>query len=293
MALQVEIWAPDIKEFLIKDNEFINTGTSQDDNVLAGKVVHKPQSGGAAAVVRNRASYPATVVLRSDTDLTYEIDEYTTDPFHIPHKDTVELSYDKRMSMLQENAANLKEVLADNLAYSWAKNVPGGKKIDTTGAANAGGFKRLTKEDFIRAQNVLNNDNVPKDMRYMLITADQLADLLADTTLTGYFQSPVNLEEGVIARMFGFNLMMRSSVITMTSGKVVKLPEAAAAGGDISGAIFYQKQMVERAWGDIKLFENTDDPTYYGDIYSLLVRFGGRNVRADNKGVGILCSVTA
>lgn len=85
MALQVEIWAPDVKEFLTKDNEFINACMIQDDNVLAGKVVHKPQSGGVAAVVRNRSSYPATVVTRTDTDLTYEIDEYTTDPFHIPN----------------------------------------------------------------------------------------------------------------------------------------------------------------------------------------------------------------
>lgn len=293
MALQVEIWAPDIKEFLTKDNEFINYCTIQDNNVLAGKVVHKPQSGGAANVVRNRAAYPATVVTRTDTDLTYEIDEYTTDPFHIPHKDTVELSYDKRMSMLRENAANLKEVVADNLAYSWAKNVPGGKKIETTGAANAGGFKKLTKEDFIKAQNVLNNDNVSKEGRYILITSDQLADLLSDTTLTGYFQSPTNLQEGVIARMFGFNILERSSVVKMTSAKAVKLPEAAPAGGDISGAIFWQREWLERAWGEIRIFENMDDPTYYGDIYSMLVRFGGRSTRTDNKGVGLLCSVTA
>lgn len=292
MALQVEIWAPDVKEFIAKDNEFINYCSIEDANVLAGKVVHKPQSGGPTAVVRNRAVFPATVVTRTDTDLTYEIDEFTTDPFYLPHKDTVELSYDKRMSMLRENVVNLKEVAANNLLYRWAENVPGGKKINTTGTANAGGFKKLTKEDFIKAQNVLNNDGVAKEGRYMLITSDQLADLLSDTTLTGYFQSPINLEGGVIARMFGFNLLERSTVIKLTAGQAVKLPEAAAAGGDIYGALFWQREWVERAWGDIKLFETIDDPTYYGDIYSLLVRLGGRCTRGDNKGVGIMCSVT-
>ena len=35
----------------------------------------------------------------------------------------------------------------------------------------------------------------------------------------------------------------------------------------------------------MKAFENEGDATYYGDIYSFLVRAGGRIMREDKKGV--------
>jgi hypothetical protein len=37
--------------------------------------------------------------------------------------------------------------------------------------------------------------------------------------------------------------------------------------------------------GDNEFFENEKDPTYYGSIYSALVRAGGRIRRNDAKGV--------
>ena len=42
------------------------------------------------------------------------------------------------------------------------------------------------------------------------------------------------------------------------------------------GAIAYQKDMVEKAIGEIKFFETKDDAVYQGDLYSALVRAGGR-----------------
>ena len=42
---------------------------------------------------------------------------------------------------------------------------------------------------------------------------------------------------------------------------------------------------MSRALGETKMFENTGDPTYYGDIYSFLNRMGGRKSRGDAKGV--------
>ena len=41
------------------------------------------------------------------------------------------------------------------------------------------------------------------------------------------------------------------------------------------------------------MFDNEDDPTYYGDIYSFLVRAGGRIMRNDNAGVLSIIQDTA
>ena len=53
------------------------------------------------------------------------------------------------------------------------------------------------------------------------------------------------------------------------------------------------RQFIHRAQGEVKAFESEGDPTYYGDIYSFLVRAGGRILRSDSKGVAALVQGTS
>src|SRR3954452_16062649 len=99
MAIQVEIWQSHIEEELFKDNSFLRLSKNADEHVIGSRAVHIPQSGGSGNVVKNRASFPATIRSRTDNDVIYLIDEYTSDPVKIPHADTKELSYDKRQSV--------------------------------------------------------------------------------------------------------------------------------------------------------------------------------------------------
>lgn len=293
MAIQKELWQPLIIEQLFKDNPFLNYAKNADEYVLAGKVVHIPQSGGPADVERNRSVTPATAVKRTDTDITYVLDEYTTDPVHIPHADTVELSYDKRSSVIRENTANLRETVADNCIYNWAVNVADVAKLPTTGTDDGAGKKKLIEADILAAQYYLNSRNVPKQGRALMLTSEMLRDLLTDNNLKYAFQQVVNLPEGVIGRLYGFDILERSSVIRVDADDDAKLPEAADAGTDKAAAIFWQRDMVERAMGDVTMFDDYSNPLYYGDLYSFLMRFGGRSVRADNVGVGLLMKVAA
>lgn len=52
-----------------------------------------------------------------------------------------------------------------------------------------------------------------------------------------------------------------------------------------AAALAWHEQSVCRALGEVKMYSNEDDPTYYGDIYSFLVRAGGRRMRNDGAGV--------
>lgn len=293
MAVQVELWQPLIIEQLFKDNPFLTRAKNADEYVNAGKIVHIPQSGGPADVERNRVTTPAVAVKRTDTDIVYILDEYTTDPVHIPHADTVELSYDKRSSVVRENTSNLTEVVADNCLYNWAVNIPSASKLATSGSDDGGGKKLLTEADILAAQYLLNKQNVPKQGRVMLITSEMLRDLLSDEKMKYAFQQVVNLPEGVIGRLYGFDIMERSSVIRVDNADAPKLPEAADAGTDKQCAMFWQQEMVERAMGDVVMFDDYSNPLYYGDLYSFLMRFGGRSVRGDHKGHGLIMKVAA
>src|SRR5215510_12377424 len=109
MAIQKEIWTKFIQENLFKDNEFLNYAFNADQYVLEGKVVHIPNAGNAPTVVKNRSSLPATVTQRADVDVTYSIDEFTTDPILIPNAETVELAYDKLSNVLSESESALRQ----------------------------------------------------------------------------------------------------------------------------------------------------------------------------------------
>jgi hypothetical protein len=107
MALQQEIWVQDIKETLHQGSEFVKTGTDH-SAFVAKKTVHMPQSGAMTAIEKNRSSLPGTIAQRTDTELTYNLNEYTTDPVLITDLDELQTSYMKRQSVLSQhiNAIN-------------------------------------------------------------------------------------------------------------------------------------------------------------------------------------------
>ena len=295
MAIQVEIWEKDIVEGLWADNQFLQFAFNADQFVLAGKVVHIPQAGAPAGTQVNRSSLPATVVRRTDVDVTYAIDEITSDPVHLPNADTVELSYDKRTSLTSQMRSNMYEVAALNMIYNWSPE-SAIRFLRTTGSAVAahlpdatGNRKAVTLADLKKAQLQFNRDNVPASDRYVLIDADMMDQLTDEMSANQQrdFLAAYDEKNGVAGRLYGFNIITRSQVMRYTNAGTParKAWSVAGAATDNAAAIVWHKQSVERALGDVKFFENIGDPTYYGDIYSALLRLGGRIRRSDNKGV--------
>ncbi|MBV6442748.1 MAG: hypothetical protein EPGJADBJ_04472 [Saprospiraceae bacterium] len=297
MAVNKEMWRPDIIESLFKSNAWLSRSFNADEYVVGGRIVHIPQAGAPSNVERNRVNLPAPIVKRNDTDILYSLDEYTSDPRLIPDIDKKELSYDKRQSVIREDTGKMMEVAGDNMLYNWAKNVPSGFKVVTTGgnaAATApgatGNRKIITQADVRKAQTTLNLQNVPKEGRVLILPSNMLDQLMSDVEVQKLFQMVINVKEGSLGRVWGFDIYERSSVLIETNGGTVKLPEAASATDDNECALFYYENHVERALGDVEIFDNPNQAAYYGDLISFLLRLGGRNRREDNKGVGLICA---
>lgn len=293
MAIQKEIWEGDIVESLWAENPHLAHCVNADQYVLAGKVVHIPQAGTSPGVKKNRTELPATVTKRTDVDITYAIDEFTSDPVHIPDADTCELSYDKRNSVLLDTKNAINETVGVTMIAAWAPTAAS-RLIKTTGDAvpghlngATGNRKKITLADLKAAQLQFNKDNVPSADRYILIDAnmyDQLTDQLTETQHRD-FSRAYDEKTGVLGKLYGFNIMQRSYVLAYTGGGSLKTLGAAGAATDNAAALCWHKASVERALGDVKFFEDQGNPQYYGDIYSALVRMGGRIRRQDNKGV--------
>jgi hypothetical protein len=300
-GVQVEIWEKDIEGQLFQDAPFLNCAYNADQYVLMGKVVHIPQSGNPSAVVKNRTLLPATVTKRTDTDVTYALDEFTTDPRLIPNADTVELSYDKRDSVTGEDKKALSDTVAEEALYVWANGLPQAMIINTASkvavvaSAESATGKRAgaTREDLQKMRTLLvKQRRWSEGNMYALIPSSMLAQMFPanDVVTATYAQTLTEQErrQGVVYKAYGWNIMERGTVLRYAADGTLKAQGALGEATDNEGAMFWEKNSVERALGEIKMYQDEGNPLYYGDIYSFLVRFGGRRRRADNKGVAVL-----
>lgn len=300
MALNKQIWLTTIIENFFPDNSF--AVKSVDDSAFVNnKTVHVPNAGAPSSVKINRQQVPATVARRTDYDLSYDIDELTTDPILIPEIEKVELSYDKRQSVLANDKEQLQTEAQQNLLYRWFQNrsivtTTGDSKSPHTSSTATGYRKKITKADVLRLMVMFNTQNVPKEGRYLLLDSVMYADLLADLTEKELwsFQNAADVKKGVMGQLYSFNVMERSQVLRVAANgtTLLKWTEDAVAGEKAVG-IAWQEKCVSRAMGDVKMFDNTDDPTYYGDIYSFLMRAGGAPRRYDKKGIALIVEDTA
>lgn len=298
-----EIWVNYIVANLFKNNEFLEKCRREDANVLAGKVVHIPQAGTKPEVVKNRGAITAApiAVRRGDGDIVYLIDEYTTNAIVIPDAEKVELSYDKMASVLDEHISALMDTIGDEVIFNWVGpfassngadfSISPASFVQTTGANVAahigtGTRKLFVKEDLQKARTLMNKQNVSREDRIALIDSEMLDQLMQDADLKRRDMAlELDMKNGVINRLYGFEIIERSSVATHSTANSVKSPTATPDNGDKAGAVCFQKDCVEAALGEVKFFENPGDALYYGDVYSGLVRFGGRKRRRNAEGV--------
>ena len=298
MALNISIWQTTLVENFYPDNGFASKSVDDSAFVSAHKVII-PNAGAPSKVQKNRTVKPASVNQRTDNDLEYEIDELTTDPIYIPNIDTVELSYDKRTSIISNDRAQLQNAAHENLLERWGKGVPASNVLLTTGTTErnahtsdtaTGKRKRITKEDLLAIMTRMDADNVPEEGRYLLLDAYMYADLLADLSESDkwMFQNSANMQTGVLGNLYGLNIMKRSKVLRVKTDKTLLPWGEEAIAGELAAALAWHDKSVSRALGEVKMFDSTNNPMYYGDIYSFLLRTGGSVRRYDKKGIYLL-----
>ncbi len=315
MAVTPEIWTDYIIGNLFKNNEFILQSIDESQYVIGKGVVHIPQAGSPSGVKRNRTSLPATITRRRDIDITYVLDEFTTDPRFIPNIDKAELSYEKMDSCMSEDMSYLQQFLAEAMAYNWRPTwflkTTGTSKDATIGTGNR---KTITVADFQAAKKRLNKWNIPAADRYVLISTDMIDQIVSELKTNENRDVSVlyNAVTGKLERLEGFTIYERSTSLvakgaTLTLDTKTKLykwtstdltytPEELEeiwseetntnyAAGSCEITLFWQKNAVARALGVTEMFDDQGNPQYYGDIYSFLQRAGGRARRANEIGV--------
>lgn len=294
MALNVELWKRYIINNFYATNEFLKASTDVTSEVINGAIVHIPNAGAPAGAQRNRTSIPATSVRRSDNDVTYVLDNFTSDPVLVTAMEQADLSYQKMQSVIEDNGAAMQELAGSAILEYWARNLGSTEKQVTTGGTRAipgltGTRKKLTAADLRTAAAKMDADNVPAANRFVVITAEMKQDLLEDNDIKNTFTfAGVNYATGELPMYAGFKIIVRSRVLRyVADNSTTRLPDPGTAtlATDNFAAIAFQKSCVEHALGTVDIFNRDRDPNDYGDTVSMLLRGGGRARRYDKKGV--------
>lgn len=296
MALQKEIWQSAIVDNLFADNSF--AAKSVDDSAfIDNKTVHIPNAGAPSGVQVNRTTKPAGVKSREDNDLSYNMDELTTDPIYIPNIENIQLSYNKRESVISNDRRQLEAAAHLNLLNRWGVAAEGnivyttGKEVAAHSSATATGLRKsITRDDVFALMTKFDAEDIPQTERYLLLDAHMYAQLLADLTNADKqaFYASANAQKGVLGELAGFQIMKRSRVLRIDASKKVLGWDKTGVAGELAAGFAWQKESVSRALGNFKMFSEMDSPTYYGDIYSFLIMTGGACRRQDKKGVALL-----
>lgn len=302
MAIQKEVWQADIKEKLFPDDSFV--AQSDDESVFAdNKTVHLAIAGANPNTVRNRTVVPALVTRRTDADNSYDLDEFTSDPTLIRDIEEVEVNYNKRQSVLGSHTKKLNLDVANWMQYHWAPTLAA-NMIRTTGSARAaigdafgatGNRKKLALAEIFKLSVLFDDMDLPADGRQLLLPAAMYNDLVEAnwaTLLQLQAEGSAILKDGSLMSLHGFKVWKRgkNNLLTYTNAgtPVVRTPDAAALTSVNVAALAWHRDFVARAKGEVKVFENIDDATMYGSIFSALVRAGGRKQYLDQTGVAAI-----
>ena len=305
MALIKEIWVSDVQEALNRNADFLPFSVDHSAYIAFG-TVHVPQSGSNPTVVKNPATFPLAISERTDTDRTYSLNQFALEPTLISNLDELQISYDKRQSVLGQQITTLTQRIGDEVAISWsatgAANIVGttGSAVATSLAPGATGTRKaVTLADIASLASKLDKDNVPRQNRKLLMSTDmfwelfQISDVIR-ASYNGFQNQPNVLANGIVAMLYGFEIMMRP-VVSVYANTVTtpKAFGAATATTDNLACIAFHSTTVARALGSMTpLYDSGSNgngkPEYLGSIFNMEVMLGSAILRADMKGVAAL-----
>ncbi len=307
MALIKEVWINDIQEALNQNADFLPYSTDHSAYIAYG-TVHVPQSGANSTALVNPSSFPLTIAQRTDTELTYALNQFALPPIHITNLDELQISYDKRQSVIGQQSSTLTEIIGNVVANTWAA-AGAGNIVRTTGAAGTslapsatGTRKLVTLADVAALAKKLDKDNIPRAGRKLLMQADMFWELftiseVVRASYNGFQMANGNntLSTGTVAQLFGFDILMRPTVAIYdnTATPVIKALTAGyytGAATDNLACIAWHPSVVSRAVGDmVPLYDagsnGNGKPEYLGSIFNMYVMLGSTKLRSDSKGV--------
>lgn len=299
-----KIFSGDLQKRLFPNNDFVKESKVDKGIAFDAESIDIPQETLDIETGKNPTSYPLEVQKDDNTKKTYKADLYYTKPFHIPNHEKDILSYDKRSAILASKASKLRTTFANDVAYNWsptkAENIirTTGEEFDTQLVGASGKRLKMIIENWIDADRILTNMDVPEEGRVALLSGNMYAQLLL-SGMKGFIGvdklSKDLLEQGVVGKLLNFKIYKRSKAALYTNSAVPtkKLLTSAVSATTNEAALFWHPDFVRRGEGKVTVMSEMNKPAYLGSIANASFRGGATIGRTDEKGVVALVQASA
>ncbi|MDF7813616.1 phage capsid protein [Hymenobacter sp. YC55] len=290
------IFTRDLQKILFPDNSFykrtkrLNTATDAPGTAAASYQI--PQELQMPEGIVDPATFPLEVEELEGGNEIVTLSLLATKPTRLGDKELLEVSYDKRASVLSLHSAVLDQMAA-GVALNRMSQVASSAIVLTSGAAAAaalpgltGNRKAVTKDDIIKGCEILDRTDMP-GQRYGLVGATQYSELLkiehfVDYNKTGNASA---LLTGAVGELMGVKWYKRSTGAMFTGAGAAKAAGSAAAADDNEGMLLWIEDAIGRVEGSVEVYINEKQAQYLGSLMNNAVRFGMKILRTDKKGV--------
>lgn len=299
-------YSSELQKQIFPDNSFYKKALQETGIADTTERVERPVQG---SLKKAKSGIPTTLPLQVDVARD-DSDYYSTDlvyapPIVVDVPGEFALNYNKRAAKQVQQAGTINTRVATIAAINWGPTVAG-QVLKTTGSSRASNVvasngsainnrNAATKADMMKVHNLLMRMNLSgiQGNFYGLVTADFYSDLLGIAEFVDYDKTGNNskLEAGIIGRLMGIELMVRSTDdastgLVYSSAYAKKAIDADVAANDCPANLFWHEKMVASAEGMVRTSVNADKAEYLGGtLLSSWTRFGASWARSDQKGV--------
>lgn len=254
-------------------------------------VIKIPVQGAAPNVLINNNIYPIVSNKRDDGHVVLALNKYDTENTTVTDDELYALPYEKVSDVQVQHRETLEDKTAEHALYGIAPDANSAETpiLETTGADDGNGRKKLTTKDIIRYKKELDKMNVPRQGRVLVLCPDHVADLLEeDTTFNTRYQ---NMTDGIIMKNFYSFETYEATYGPKYDNSLEKIAfESTNPGRDAS--VVFHKRSVAKAPGSVTRYarDAKENPEYRESTIGFRLYFIGVSFRSE--GIGAIVSGT-
>lgn len=244
-------------------------GVPDNSSIVKNDVIHLVDVGVDPDVLVDNTTYPIPLQALDDKDIAISLHKFQTKVTPVTDDELYAASYDKiaRVKESHANAINDKKFAMAAHALCAQKSTDKTPVLETTGAVDASGRKRMMLADVVALKRSLDNLGVPSDNRRLVLCPDHVNDLLLSEQ-TFREQYNINRTDGTIGKLYGFEVYEYGATPLYTTAGVKKDLDAAASAGEFHCSFAFYTPRVFKATGSTNMYyrEANTDPEYQRNL---------------------------
>lgn len=242
-----------------------------------------PKRGAAPKVLIDNTNYPIVKNNRDDSHVIVSLHKFDTENTIVTEDELYALPYEKTSDVQEQHRETLEDTTQEYGLWGLAPQAHDAANnlfvLETTGADDGTGRKKMQTSDLRKLQADMNKKGIDKNGRILILCDDHVSDLL-DEDRKFYTQYHNQQEGAIVSRYYGFTVYEDSTTPEYNDTTLAKIPFGSVTVGRKSSVVFH-KGSTAKAVGTVKRFarpaeldpENRENTIGFR-LYHIIVAYG-------------------